>query len=102
MSAATDLKHTAQGSSSGNGWRRRGGEPIEMKERRFGYFPKAFMHRERTYSVRAVERCWTVSKRSGQVQRHCFRVRCREGTFDVYQDVQYNTWYLQRWVAGPR
>jgi hypothetical protein len=26
-------------------------------------------------------------------------VRCPEGTFEVYQDVRYNTWHLQRQVA---
>jgi hypothetical protein len=26
-------------------------------------------------------------------------VRCREGTFELYQDVQHNTWHMQRQVA---
>jgi hypothetical protein len=74
----------------------RGAEPIEMRERRHGYFPKAFVRRGHRYDVYAVERCWTVSRRGGQVERHCFRVRCREGTFEVYQDVRHNTWHIQR------
>jgi hypothetical protein len=49
--------------------------------------------------VHAVERCWTVSRRGGRVERHCFRVRCPEGTIEVYQDVRHNTWHLQRQVA---
>lgn len=101
MSTVIDLKHRAQRASGRSGRRRRGGERIEMTERRFGYFPKAFLHRGRRYAVCAVERCWTVSKRGGQLQRHCFRVRCHEGTFDLYQDVRFNTWHLQRRVAGP-
>lgn len=81
--------------------RRRGAEAIEMRERRHGYFPKSFVWRGRRYDVYAVERCWTVSRRNGsnKVERHCFRVRCPEGTFEVYQDVRHNTWHLQRQVA---
>jgi len=85
--------------------KRRGAEPIEMRERRHGYFPKAFVWHGQRYDVHAVERCWTISRRGrgGRVERHCFRVRCsfgsiqdrREGTFEVYQDVRHNTWHLQ-------
>jgi len=78
-----------------------------MRERRHGYFPKVFIWRGHRYDVYAVERCWTVSRRrwGGRVERHCFRVRCREdesakeGTFEVYQDVRHNTWHLLRQVA---
>ncbi len=81
--------------------RRRGAEAIEVRERRHGYFPKSFVWRGRRYEVYAVERCWTVSRRNGGngVERHCFRVRCPEGVFEVYQDVRHNTWHLQRQVA---
>lgn len=82
--------------------RSRGAEPIEMRARRHGYFPRVFMWRGQQYDVDAVERCWTVTRRGqrgGQVERHCFRVRCREGTFEVYQDLRRNTWHLQRQVA---
>jgi hypothetical protein len=72
-----------------------------MRERRHGYFPKAFTWRGQRYDVSAVERCWTVSRQrwGGRVERHCFRVRCPEGTFEVYQDVRHNTWHLQQQVA---
>lgn len=81
--------------------RRRRSESIDMRERRHGYFPKLFVWRGHRYCVNAVERCWTVSRRGGgnKVERHCFRVRCPEGTFEVYQDVRYNTWHMQRQVA---
>ena len=70
-----------------------------MRERRHGYFPKAFVWRGHRYDVHAVERCWTIARRGGRVDRHCFRVRCREGTFEVYQDARHNTWHLQRRVV---
>jgi hypothetical protein len=84
-----------------SGRRSRRNEPIDMKERRHGYFPKLFVWRGHRYRVNAVERCWTISRRNrgNRVERHCFRVRCPEGTFEVYQDVRYNTWHLQRQVA---
>jgi len=59
-----------------------------------------FVHRGHRYEVYAVERCWTVSRRGrrDRIERHCFRVRCLEGTFELYQDVRHNTWHLQRQV----
>jgi len=44
------------------------------------------------------ERCWTVSRGRlrRRVQRLCFRVRCAEGTFDLYQDLVGNTWHLEK------
>ena len=70
-------------------------EPIEMRERRHNYFPKVFVWRGHRYNVHAVERCWTVSQRGGTVNRHCFRVRCREGVFTVFQNVRHNTWHTR-------
>lgn len=73
-------------------------EPIEVQKKRFGYFPQTFMWRGHRYDVRAVERCWTITKGRWQrrVQRLCFRVRCAEGTFDLYQDLVGNTWHLEK------
>ncbi|MCP4538039.1 MAG: hypothetical protein GY832_12925 [Chloroflexi bacterium] len=81
--------------------RRRGAESIDMRERKHGYFPKTFVWRGHKYRVRAVERCWTISRRGrgGRVEQHRFRVCCREGTFEVYQNVRHNTWHMQRKVA---
>jgi hypothetical protein len=79
----------------------RAGEPIEMRERRYGYFPKVFVSHGQRYDVYAVERCWTISRRQRgeRVEGYCFRVRCREGRFDLYQDARHNTWHLQGQVA---
>jgi hypothetical protein len=100
MSAIFSLGRKSRTKRNGK-QRSRRSESIDMRERRHGYFPKLFVWRGHRYSVNAVERCWTVSRRGGgnKVERHCFRVRCPEGTFEVYQDVRYNTWHLQRQVA---
>jgi hypothetical protein len=100
MSAILSLGRGVR-SRRGSKGRRRGAEPIEMRARRHSYFPKLFVWRGRRYHVDAVERCWTVSRRNrgNQVERHCFRVRCRQGTFEVYQDARHNTWHMQRKVA---
>ena len=113
MNATLNMKRGSRARRGEKKRRWRGAEPIEMRERRYGYFPKAFTWRGHRYDVYAVERCWTVSRRrrGGRVERHYFRVRCsfdsldcsrdgpaqdrREGTFEVYQDVRHNTWHLQ-------
>ncbi len=82
--------------------RPRGPEKIHMDKRRFGYFPKRFFWRGHRYDVEAVERCWTVTGRWQKVQRLCFRVRCITpkgyggGTFELYQDLDKNSWHLHR------
>jgi hypothetical protein len=99
MSATLSVGRGSRSRRGGKKRRGRGAEPIDMRARRHDYFPKTFVWRGHRYDVHAVERCWTVSRRGGQVERHCFRVRCSEGTFEVYQDVGHNTWHLQRKVA---
>ncbi len=64
-------------------------EAVEIQEKRFGYFPKRFRWRGHVYDVEQVERCWTTSKRNPQL---CFRVRCSQGQFELYQNVRTNTW----------
>ncbi|MBI5652397.1 MAG: hypothetical protein HZC40_18415 [Chloroflexi bacterium] len=64
---------------------------VEIKEKRFGYFPKVFRWHGKHYDVQAVERCWTHAKSAPLL---CFRVRCNEGIFDLYQNVRDNTWHL--------
>jgi len=101
MSAILDVRRGFRAGRDGKERTRRGAEPIEMRERRHGYFPKTFVWRGHRYDVCAVERCWTISRRGrdGRVERHCFRVRCPEGIFEVYQDARHNTWHVQRQVA---
>jgi hypothetical protein len=66
-------------------------DAVEIQEKRFGYFPKVFRWRGKRYYVQAVERCWNATKSAPQL---CFRVRCRDGLFDLYQNVRDNTWRL--------
>ncbi len=64
-------------------------EAVEIQEKRFGYFPKRFRWRGQVYDVEMVERCWTKMRGNPQL---CFRVKCREGSFELFQDVRANTW----------
>lgn len=73
-------------------------EAIEVLQRQFQWFPQVFRWRGRRYQVEAVEQCWTVS-RSGwrrRVKGHYFELRCAEGRFEVFQDVESNAWRLRR------
>jgi uncharacterized protein DUF6504 len=95
-------------------------EPIQVREKRFGYFPQRFHWHGREYVVNRVERCWTIKRKrwGGRVERLCFRVHCSEsfaagrspadaatqrgkgeGTYDVFQDLIGNTWHIQQ--ASP-
>ena len=67
-------------------------EPIHLITRRHNYFPQRFMWRGQRYDVTNVERVWTKMRRGGAW--HFFRVHCREGTFDIFQDTKLNAWYL--------
>jgi len=71
-------------------------EPILLLSRRHNYFPKRFLWRGKEYDVAAIERAWTEIKRGGKVKRYFFRVKCAEGTFDLYQDILLNAWYVER------
>ena len=64
---------------------------VQIQEKRFGYFPKTFRWRGKEYAVQRVERCWNAPRTDAHV---CFRVRCEEGVFDLYQNVHNNTWRL--------
>jgi hypothetical protein len=74
-------------------------KPIEMRQRRHGYFPQVFLWHGHSYRVHAVERCWTVVTRPCFDGRLCFRVRCAEGTFELYQDLHANTWHVHSMQA---
>jgi hypothetical protein len=75
-------------------------EPIALLARRHNYFPRRFMWRGERYDVHAVEEAWTEVKRGGKVARHFFRVKTAEGTFDLYQDIHLNAWYMARRLGG--
>ena len=69
-------------------------EAVEMRSRRWGYFPRTFLWRGVEHQVEAVERVWTT-QRGGQMYRHYFQVRCSDGSHTLYQDVASNTWLIQ-------
>ena len=64
---------------------------VHIQEKRFGYFPKVFRWRGKRYDVQRVEQCWNAPRADAHV---CFRVRCEEGAFYLYQNVRDNTWRL--------
>jgi hypothetical protein len=69
-------------------------EKIVMNKKRFGYYPQQFTRHGRHYDVCAIERCWTVSQRQGEVERLYFQVRCDcEGDrFRLFQDLNTGMW----------
>ena len=73
-------------------------EPIEILSKRFNDFPKSFLWRGQEHHVRAVDRCWTISRhnRLKAIRRQFFRVRTLNATYDLYRDLQRDTWYLNR------
>jgi hypothetical protein len=69
-------------------------ELIEMKARRFGYFPRTFTWRDLTIQVTAVVRVWS-KQRGLTINRHYFQVRCADGIErTVYQDLIDQTWHV--------
>lgn len=70
-------------------------EAIDMRARRFGYFPRTFLWRGHEYQVEAVQRCWTTGTRRAKMNRHYFLVRCADGEYTLYQDLTHNTWHVQ-------
>ena len=63
-------------------------QSIKVQEKLFGYFPKVFSWQGQCYHVLAVEHCWSTRR----PLRLNFRVRCREGLYDLYQDVRADLW----------
>ena len=79
------------------------GEPIAVTSKQHGYFPKAFVWRGERHAVQHVESCSTSTRKHlfGAVQRHIFRVRTAEATYELSQDITRDTWQLER-VLGTR
>lgn len=76
-------------------------EPIKICDTRFNFFPKTFLWRGKKYHIRAVDRCWTMTRRRmlGKVKRQCFRVRTADAIYDLHQDLGRNTWTLDRVIS---
>ncbi len=73
-------------------------EPIAVPAKHNGYFPKAFVWRGRRHDVRSVESCRTEVRHGwrGTVERHHFRVRVEGALFELTQDLDRDTWHLER------
>jgi hypothetical protein len=73
-------------------------ETVDMVGRRFGYFPHVFRWQGHRYEIDAVERSWTVTRRGWRrhVERRFFLVRCGEGVFEIFQDLETGIWWLRR------
>jgi hypothetical protein len=67
-------------------------EVIEMREKRFGFFPKRFCWRKREYVVLTIERTWGYTEGTPYLG---FRVRCHKQTFELRQRLQCATWQLK-------
>jgi hypothetical protein len=82
--------------------KRLGSQAILMKEKRFGYFPQVFVWHGRAHRVVECKETRTVSRGGlfGRVERRYFRVRCADGTCELYQDLLNNTWHIQNSMWG--
>jgi hypothetical protein len=75
-----------------------GAQAVLMKQKRFGYFPQVFVWRGRAHRIVECRESGTVSRRGlfGRIERRYFRVRCGQGTCELFQDLLNNTWHIQR------
>jgi len=95
--SSTAVDHDASKSSRTRKLHNRRGEVIRMEATRFGFFPQTFVWHGQRYDIQAIEQCWTISRRGiWDVERYYFRVRCAEGSFDLYQDAKHNIWHVDR------
>lgn len=78
-------------------------EAVEMLERRHQFFPQAFRWHGRRYEVDSIERCWQMVKRRRRQDppRQFFRVRCADGIFELYRDLEAGTWHMARARITP-
>jgi hypothetical protein len=77
-------------------------EAIDMLEQRHQYFPQVFRWHGRRYEVDSVERSWqSATRRRHESPRRFFRVRCAEGIYELYQDLEAGTWHMGR-TCRPR
>jgi hypothetical protein len=72
-------------------------ENVYMMDRRFQYFPSVFRWRGRRFHAQSVERTWiSWGKLQRRSPRRFFLVRCREGAFELFQDLESGRWHLRR------
>lgn len=74
-------------------------EAVDMLGLRYRYLPHSFRWRGQRFTVQAVDRIWTVSRR--HVQRRFYQVHCGDGVYELYHDLRDNTWHLRRGRLAP-
>jgi hypothetical protein len=84
--------------------KRLGAQAVLIKQKRFGYFPQVFVWGGRAHRIVACEESGTVSHWGlfGRIERRYFRVRCVQGTCELFQDLLNNTWHIQRPMLDGR
>jgi len=70
-------------------------EAIDMRARRFGYFPRTFVWRGVERQVESVKHCWPTNARIAKMNRHYFKVVCADGEYTLFQDLRHKTWHIQ-------
>ncbi len=77
--------------------RRRRVDPTVRITFRYNILPVALIWRGRRRPVLAVERRWTVRKgwRHPRTRRY-LQLRCPDGRYVVYQDLESRIWHLER------
>jgi hypothetical protein len=65
---------------------------ISVTEKMFGYFPQVFVCQDTTYRVEKVLQTWT--KRKQRNVYLCFRVKCEQGKFELWQNNRTNEWRM--------
>lgn len=71
-------------------------ELVALREKRYNYFPKRFLHRGVERRVGRVERAWDVGAGRWRRPGHVFQVQCLDGTrCELFHDVTLNAWYVR-------
>jgi hypothetical protein len=72
-------------------------EAVDVVDRRFEYFPDVFRWRGRRFRAESVERTWlSLGRLQRRAARRFFLVRCQEGAFELFQDLETGDWGLRR------
>ena len=77
-------------------------EPIELRAKRYNFFPAQFIWRGQAHHVQRVLRVWSEQGRRGRRPRTYYWVRCNNQLYRLFQDVALNAWYIEGRAAAGR